>query len=225
MTPTDLWTPPDELSAARDDGAVHARARLLDLRRAAALVGRGPRGVLGLDLGPLRRGERGETVLASREMPGAQWFPGTRSTTPSTRSAAAGRRARDRSRAARTARRPSGPGASCASTARIAPGCGRWASSAATASCAYMPNIPETAAPFLACASWGAVWSSCSPDFGARSVDRPLRADRAQGSLLGGARLQYNGRQFDPLVALRRDRRFDAPACRRPCSARRAGTL
>src|ERR1700710_878352 len=35
---------------------------------------------------------------------------------------------------------------------------------------AYMPNIPETIAAFLATASLGAVWSSCSPDFGARSV-------------------------------------------------------
>jgi len=35
---------------------------------------------------------------------------------------------------------------------------------------AYLPNIPEAAIAFLACASIGATWSSCSPDFGARSV-------------------------------------------------------
>lgn len=35
---------------------------------------------------------------------------------------------------------------------------------------AYMPNIPETAIAFLAVASLGAVWSSCSPDFGTSSV-------------------------------------------------------
>src|ERR1700704_2287994 len=35
---------------------------------------------------------------------------------------------------------------------------------------AYLPNIPETTAAFLACASIGAVWSSCSPDFGAPAV-------------------------------------------------------
>ncbi len=35
---------------------------------------------------------------------------------------------------------------------------------------AYLPNIPETVAAFLACASLGAVWSSCSPDFAGRSV-------------------------------------------------------
>ena len=47
---------------------------------------------------------------------------------------------------------------------------------------AYMPNIPETIAAFFATASLGAVWSSCSPDFGARSRGRPLRADRAEGA-------------------------------------------
>jgi acetoacetyl-CoA synthetase len=35
---------------------------------------------------------------------------------------------------------------------------------------AYMPNIPETVIAFLACASLGATWSSCSPDFGDHSV-------------------------------------------------------
>ena len=34
---------------------------------------------------------------------------------------------------------------------------------------AYMPNIPEAAISFQACASIGAIWSSCSPDFGSRS--------------------------------------------------------
>ncbi|MGQ0484562.1 MAG: AMP-binding protein, partial [Hyphomicrobiales bacterium] len=32
--------------------------------------------------------------------------------------------------------------------------------------CAVVPNMPETIVAFLACASLGAVWSSCSPDFG-----------------------------------------------------------
>ena len=42
---------------------------------------------------------------------------------------------------------------------------------------AYLPNIPETVAAFLACASIGAVWSSAAPEFGARSVvDRSRRS-------------------------------------------------
>jgi acetoacetyl-CoA synthetase len=35
---------------------------------------------------------------------------------------------------------------------------------------AYLPNIPETAVAFLACASIGAVWSSCAPEFGVKAV-------------------------------------------------------
>ena len=61
---------------------------------------------------------------------------------------------------------------------------------------AYMPNIPETAAAFLACASLGAVWSSCSPDFGARSViDRFAQIEPKV--LLAVDRYRYNGREFD----------------------------
>ena len=35
---------------------------------------------------------------------------------------------------------------------------------------AYLPNIPETLVAFLATASLGAMWASCAPEFGARSV-------------------------------------------------------
>ena len=34
----------------------------------------------------------------------------------------------------------------------------------------YLPNLPEAAAAMLATASLGAVWSSCSPDFGVQGV-------------------------------------------------------
>ncbi len=36
--------------------------------------------------------------------------------------------------------------------------------------CAVVPNMPETIVCFLACASLGAIWSSCSPDFGERGI-------------------------------------------------------
>ena len=35
---------------------------------------------------------------------------------------------------------------------------------------AYLPNIPETLVAFLACASLGAIWATCPPEFGVRSV-------------------------------------------------------
>ena len=61
---------------------------------------------------------------------------------------------------------------------------------------AYMPNIPETVAAFLATASLGAVWSSCSPDFGARSViDRFAQIEPKVLLAVDGYR--YNGRDFD----------------------------
>jgi acetoacetyl-CoA synthetase len=40
---------------------------------------------------------------------------------------------------------------------------------------AYLPNIPETVVAFLATASLGAIWSSCAPEFGTRSVVDRLR--------------------------------------------------
>src|SRR4029434_7247357 len=39
----------------------------------------------------------------------------------------------------------------------------------------YMPNRPETLIAFLACASIGAVWSSCAPDMGVSVVLDRLR--------------------------------------------------
>jgi acetoacetyl-CoA synthetase len=61
---------------------------------------------------------------------------------------------------------------------------------------AYMPNIPETIAAFLAVASLGAVWSSCSPDFGARSViDRFAQIEPKVLLAVDGYR--YGGKDFD----------------------------
>ena len=60
----------------------------------------------------------------------------------------------------------------------------------------YLPNVPEATAALLATASLGAVWSSCSPDFGVQGVlDRfgqiePKVLFCADGYL-------YNGREFD----------------------------
>jgi len=61
---------------------------------------------------------------------------------------------------------------------------------------AYMPNILETLAGFLATASLGAVWSSCSPDFGERSVvDRFAQIEPKVLLTVDGYR--YGGRDFD----------------------------
>jgi acetoacetyl-CoA synthetase len=61
---------------------------------------------------------------------------------------------------------------------------------------AYMPNLPETVAAMLATASLGAIWSSCSPDFGAGGVvDRFAQIEPKV--LLAVDGYTYNGRPFD----------------------------
>jgi acetoacetyl-CoA synthetase len=66
---------------------------------------------------------------------------------------------------------------------------------------AYMPNIPETLVAFLATASIGAIWSSCSPDFGARSViDRFAQIEPKVLFCVDGYR--YNGKDFDRIDAI-----------------------
>jgi acetoacetyl-CoA synthetase len=61
---------------------------------------------------------------------------------------------------------------------------------------AYMPNIPETTAAFLACASIGAIWSSCSPDFGVRSVVDRFAQIRPK-VLLAVDGYRYGGKDLD----------------------------
>jgi acetoacetyl-CoA synthetase len=65
-----------------------------------------------------------------------------------------------------------------------------------------MPNIPETVVAFLAAASVGAVWSSCSPDFGNPSViDRFQQIEPKVLFATDG--YTYNGKAFDKRTALK----------------------
>jgi acetoacetyl-CoA synthetase len=61
---------------------------------------------------------------------------------------------------------------------------------------AYLPNVPEAVVALLGCASIGAVWSCCSPDFGPRSVvDRFAQIEPSVLLAVDGYR--YGGRDFD----------------------------
>jgi acetoacetyl-CoA synthetase len=61
---------------------------------------------------------------------------------------------------------------------------------------AYLPNVPEAVIALLACASIGAVWSSCSPDFGAGSVvDRMAQIEPKV--LLAADGYRYSGKDYD----------------------------
>ncbi len=60
----------------------------------------------------------------------------------------------------------------------------------------FMPNVPETVVAMLASASLGALWSSCSPDFGADGVlDR--FGQIAPKVLFAADGYRYGGRAFD----------------------------
>ncbi|HZB95052.1 MAG TPA: acetoacetate--CoA ligase [Herpetosiphonaceae bacterium] len=61
---------------------------------------------------------------------------------------------------------------------------------------AYLPNIPQAVIAFLACASLGAIWSSCSPEMGSGSVvDRFKQI--APKLLFAVDGYMYNGKAFD----------------------------
>jgi acetoacetyl-CoA synthetase len=137
-------------------------------------------------------------VLGDRSMPGAQWFPGAR-----TSYAEHVFRGKDDSAVAIRHASEVRPeleewtwGRLRAETARIAAGLRAAGVGEGDRVVAYMPNIPETAAAFLACASIGAVWSSAAPEFGARSViDRFAQVEPTVLLAIDGYR--YGGKDFD----------------------------
>jgi len=66
---------------------------------------------------------------------------------------------------------------------------------------AYLPNLPETMVAFFAVSSLGAIWSSCSPDMGTRSVlDRFRQIDPKVMIAVDGYR--YGGKDFDRLTVV-----------------------
>ena len=65
----------------------------------------------------------------------------------------------------------------------------------------FVPNMPETIAAMLATASIGAIWSSCSPDFGVRGVlDR--FGQIAPKLLFTADGYWYGGKSFDSLARI-----------------------
>ena len=136
-------------------------------------------------------------VLGDRSMPGAEWFSGS-----SLNYAEHVFRGKDpRSVAIRHASelRELGDWTWAelgANTAAIAAGLRDLGVGRGDRVAAYMPNIPETVAAFLACASIGAIWSSAAPEFGAPSViDRFGQISPSVLLAIDGYR--YGGKDFD----------------------------
>lgn len=110
-------------------------------------------------------------VLADRRMPGARWFPNTRTNyvrqifrnATAKRPAIVFRNEADERDEVSWARLQAEVGALSAWLRRqgVKPG---------DRVVAWLPNIPQTVTAFLAAASIGAVWSLCSPEMGAAAV-------------------------------------------------------
>jgi acetoacetyl-CoA synthetase len=113
-----------------------------------------------------------ERVLASREMPGAVWFPGVRLNYAEHLVG----RDEDTDTVAVVAHSQTRPefevtfGELREQVARARAGLQRLGVGPGDRVVAYMPNIPETLVAFIATASLGAIWAACAPEFGARSV-------------------------------------------------------
>jgi acetoacetyl-CoA synthetase len=113
-----------------------------------------------------------ERVLASHEMPGAEWFPGARLNYAAHMLG----RDEDTDAVAVVARSQSRDpfeltfGELRDQVARARAGLRRLGVGPGDRVVAYLPNIPETLIAFLATASLGAIWATCPPEFGPRSV-------------------------------------------------------
>ncbi len=66
---------------------------------------------------------------------------------------------------------------------------------------AYLPNVIETVEFFLATSSIGAIWSSCSPDFGTEGVIERFKQISPK-ILIIGDRYYYNGKEINILDRL-----------------------
>jgi acetoacetyl-CoA synthetase len=144
-----------------------------------------------------------QAVLADASMPGAQWFPGgtlNYAEHALSRGVAGATKADDE--LAVIFQREDGAGSQltygrlraqvAAARAALAElGVGKGDRVVALA-----PNCPQTLVAFLAAASLGAIWSSCSPDFGVRAVaDRFTQIEPKVLVAVDG--YVYSGRSFD----------------------------
>jgi acetoacetyl-CoA synthetase len=143
-----------------------------------------------------------QAVLGSQEMPGATWFPGATLNYAEHvfRDKASGEVALRHASEVRSTGEWTWDELR-SQTAAVAAGLRALGVGPGDRVAAYMPNIAETVASFLACASIGAVWSSAAPEFGARSViDRFSQIEPKVLLAIDGYR--YGGRDHDRRAAV-----------------------
>ncbi len=138
-----------------------------------------------------------DRVLGSREMPGAEWFAGTRLNYAEHALAGKDDAATAILHASELRELEElSWGKLRAQVAAVAAGLRGLGVEPGDRVVAYLPNIPEAIVAFLATTSIGAVWSSCSPDFGPASViDRFAQIEPKVLFAVDGYR--YGGKDFD----------------------------
>jgi len=143
-----------------------------------------------------------ERVLTTREMPGARWFAGAHLSYAE--HVFRGRADGDVAIRHASELRPLGEWTWGELRARAGAIAGALREAGVVAGdrvAAYLPNVPETVAAFLGCASIGATWSSCAPEFGVRSVvDRFAQIEPKVLLTVDGYR--YGGKDFDRSEAI-----------------------
>jgi acetoacetyl-CoA synthetase len=147
-----------------------------------------------------------ERVLGERAMPGAEWFPGAELNYAEHVLRHAEYRPDEPAILHQSEVRPLGEvswGELQEKTAAFAAGLREMGVGRGDRVAAYLPNIPEAVIALLACASIGAVWSSCSPDFGAGSVvDRFKQIEPEVLLAVDGYR--YGGKDYDRIDVVAR---------------------
>jgi len=156
--------------------------------------------------GILGEGEDGPVLVDAERMPGARWFPEVRlsfaenllrrrDAAPALIAWAEGRERREISHAELAA-----------DVSRLAQALAAWGIGPGDRVAGFLPNLPEAVVAMLATTSVGAIWSSCSPDFGTRGV-----VDRfgqiTPRVLFAADGYAYAGKRFDSLARVAEIRR------------------
>jgi len=151
----------------------------------------------------LRGSRKWDRVLAGGDrMPGARWFPGVRLNFAENLLRFRDDRDALVFRGENGARRRLTFAELYAQTARLAQALREAGIGEGDRVAGFMPNLPETVVAMLAAASLGAVWSSCSPDFGVAGVlDRFGQIEPRV--LFAADGYHFGGQRFDSLERLR----------------------
>ena len=205
--PRVLWTPPTDVRQRTRVGAYLSwleRERGREFADYDALLGWSIDDLAGFwssvwDFFGVRSSTDPGPALADARMPGARWFPEARLNWAEHGLRLAGRgddetvlvaRSETRERVAFTAQELR------EAVARARAGLERLGVGRGDRVAAYLPNVPEAAIALLATASLGAIWSSCAPEFGTRSVvDRFSQIEPKVLLTIDGYR--YGGRNID----------------------------